>query len=220
MDHQPCKPPPPNQKSTLNQFISARTPSVNKTRLWLCARPISRTRPPLLVSTSDTYVKRSWMKLLHTNHGLEWNKNSSYLSELEPPTNGLSDGPLMDSHILKEDIIVQLEIITLLEELLLKLDWDVSWAQDWESVELTVRLPPVNGSIKSESLKEWNAEITCGWVDSSSPDSEKSSVLPLILTPNQSKVTGMDQDATWTSPLKKPEEKVDYNIFLRNAWRS
>ena len=51
--------------------------------------------------------------------GLELNKNSSWLNEQGLSTNGLSAGPMEDTHINKENITVPLVKIVHLEDLLL-----------------------------------------------------------------------------------------------------
>lgn len=50
-------------------------------------------------------------------HGSELNKNSFYLLDVEQLQHGLLDGQKVDSHIHKEDIIVQLVMKMHSEEL-------------------------------------------------------------------------------------------------------
>lgn len=82
-------------------------------------KDIILTKSPPLKVISDNMLKKFSKNVNLKTPGSVLNKNISYLSDKELPTDGLWDGLKEDSLSDKEDITVVLEITTVLEELLL-----------------------------------------------------------------------------------------------------
>lgn len=113
MVHQPDKPLPMTQKFGLNQQLYSETHSENKMVTLLFVKTSNQIEKPQLQEISEHQLLKSSKNLNMKIHGSELNKNIS----LNIMITNHQDSQVMDSQNHKDNIIVQLEIITHSEEL-------------------------------------------------------------------------------------------------------
>ena len=211
------RPWPETQRSGWNQSATWRTPSEwTATPSSFSAKLSSTTKSLLPDTTSDTSRTKWWKTQRSTTLGSESSKNSSWLPKKATSFPDPTDGQRTDSPCPKANTTAEWEPPTLSEEKWSKWPTDASSTLGWRSPESMPKLLLPNGSIKWESQEESSAETTCGWLDTSSNESERATESTATSNPNLSEATGTDLDVTPTSPPTKPGVKED----TTTSWRS